>query len=1435
MAVGPTSQSRSSCFTLRLLGKQKSTRSKRQSTVHPVGDLAAHPAPAAEHPRGDGRNGAARAGRGQVAGVEIHTATAAPAVSVPHSHRAQNDRPETDDGRRVQYAQDLAAAPLERSLEHAERSLVAAAVAGAASTSPCESSAGISGQQVAAGIRLKLHRVEEEPSSSDAPDAVPQGSSAEHSKYLVARSSSSEFCDDARSMQSSRRPSLTGGRSYEKARREGQELYRRKEYAAAAESYGEAMLALLREAGRDDATKRSLQAVLLANRAMCFRYLGRNEEAIRDCHAALASDFCAGQTLLHIEEVLEECGDLRGALACHVASVQRALDERPSGEIPTEEATEVERVRRQLIGERELAIQWKKVPAKGKPPLGAQMSAVEWRGQVILFGGTDRSHNLLPNDLHIFDTYKSEWLLVHIPGLRPAARAGHRAVVHGDCMYVCGGGHSTDFDMWRLDLVTMDWEPVPAAPGLPAGSTDDESEQRSDEHPANLAGQELASRGQAPPGLVQHSVCVVDGRLLVWGGFVVGRPPLERHANRQHLYEFDFETGEWRRDTWQGDYLPKAYQDRGVGTCAGVASCREGGRSESVEIMSFFGSRKTLVPRSGLIMDESTATVDRLLLGERRWQPVPLLGPRVPAARSEAAFLSLPDYTATLCVGGYYEGAIHRDGCRYYGDAWLWHHDLGIWSPLAAKGDDFRAGAHFWLVQRTDGAVFAGGGFCGTPITTMFGAVYEATIVAPKVRRPPPPRAPARSLPLAHPIPPGSPLLALPAPPSAAPILALPWGSSPSPGRGTSASSSPSPPPHSSPRPLSACSSSSSLRTPGTPLMPIVRSASAAAFRQGARSSAHGEGEKLGAAGGMVVMSRCNTLPAQYSPPGGGMAGGEGGAGAGGGFSAWDERQLALGSADVSTEHHDANVRFKTKEEAPFEASLGPINIKILKLEFERRRENRLKTKAEMAAAGAMAAMRRVRAQQGDQMGAGVAQSLMLHVRMRQIDPPIWRRMEVSGHMTLRQFHKHVLRLSMGWARDHHAYKFRSSSGPCPGVWFGPTLSAAPDFALARMLGQGLADDNCVLLGEMLVKEGDRMAYVYDLTDRWEHEIVLLHATPGPPHRPLRAEVVDGWGACPPEDVGGMGGYLRLLERVRSSHGSKRDAACTRVLKAANKSHLDSFDPTNFPLNACRAALEKHLASAALTPPSNHLDPVPACGSSKAEVACERCHRAFYCCVEHQHLDWKLGHRLVCVAVEEVRREGQVTKEEVKRRDLRGELEERERRHFAAKDKEQQLRTDDRKRTTGLLLPGGGALGGRKEVEERLIPRAADADDSDGEDRRGGGGDDEDEDDDDEDDDEDDTMELLAELERIKKERAEEKLRKEKEQAEQEAKAREKEMARGNPIMAAGGSAFAVKRRWDDDVVFRNQAKDEQKPTKRFINDTIRSDFHRRFLNKYMK
>lgn len=186
------------------------------------------------------------------------------------------------------------------------------------------------------------------------------------------------------------------------------------------------------------------------------------------------------------------------------------------------------------------------------------------------------------------------------------------------------------------------------------------------------------------------------------------------------------------------------------------------------------------------------------------------------------------------------------------------------------------------------------------------------------------------------------------------------------------------------------------------------------------------------------------------------------------------------------------------------------------------------------------------------------------------------------------------------------------------------------------------------------------------------------------------------------------------------------------------------------------------------------------------------------------------------------RKEGQDTQEELQKRNLREELEDRERRHFSSKDKAY-IEDRDRRKGGHLLLEGT-----KREAEDRIVPRSVDADDSDVEVKS------DDESDDDDDDDEDDTEALLAELEQIKKERAEENLRKERQKQEEELKVKEAELIRGNPLLN-NPTSFNVKRRWDDDVVFKNQARGEAKAPKRFINDTIRNDFHRKFLQKYMK
>lgn len=41
--------------------------------------------------------------------------------------------------------------------------------------------------------------------------------------------------------------------------------------------------------------------------------------------------------------------------------------------------------------------------------------------------------------------------------------------------------------------------------------------------------------------------------------------------------------------------------------------------------------------------------------------------------------------------------------------------------------------------------------------------------------------------------------------------------------------------------------------------------------------------------------------------------------------------------------------------------------------------------------------------------------------------------------------------------------------------------------------------------------------------------------------------------------------------------------------------------------------------------------------------------------------------------------------------------------------------------------------------------------------------------------------------------------------------------------------------RWYDDVVFKHQARNEPAKKQRFINDTTRNDFHRKFLGKYVR
>lgn len=98
----------------------------------------------------------------------------------------------------------------------------------------------------------------------------------------------------------------------------------------------------------------------------------------------------------------------------------------------------------------------------------------------------------------------------------------------------------------------------------------------------------------------------------------------------------------------------------------------------------------------------------------------------------------------------------------------------------------------------------------------------------------------------------------------------------------------------------------------------------------------------------------------------------------------------------------------------------------------------------------------------------------------------------------------------------------------------------------------------------------------------------------------------------------------------------------------------------------------------------------------------------------------------------------------------------------------------------------------------------------------------------------------MAELNKIKRERMQENAKKEAEKAAEDEKIRMENILSGNPLLnytaaIPKGTNTKVKRRWNDDVVFKNCARTEAEKSDTFINDSLRSEFHKKFMEKYIK
>lgn len=131
--------------------------------------------------------------------------------------------------------------------------------------------------------------------------------------------------------------------------------------------------------------------------------------------------------------------------------------------------------------------------------------------------------------------------------------------------------------------------------------------------------------------------------------------------------------------------------------------------------------------------------------------------------------------------------------------------------------------------------------------------------------------------------------------------------------------------------------------------------------------------------------------------------------------------------------------------------------------------------------------------------------------------PPIWRRIQVTD-CTLDELHEHI-QTSMGWTNTH-LHHFR----------IGEQLYGDPLLLEESMEEFDYKDSTRTRVSKIVPKSGKRFSfrYEYDFGDGWDHEL-LFEGCPKWEASQSYPLCLEGERACPPEDVGGIGGFYELL------------------------------------------------------------------------------------------------------------------------------------------------------------------------------------------------------------------------------------------------------------------------------------------------------------------
>lgn len=181
-------------------------------------------------------------------------------------------------------------------------------------------------------------------------------------------------------------------------------------------------------------------------------------------------------------------------------------------------------------------------------------------------------------------------------------------------------------------------------------------------------------------------------------------------------------------------------------------------------------------------------------------------------------------------------------------------------------------------------------------------------------------------------------------------------------------------------------------------------------------------------------------------------------------------------------------------------------------------------------------------------------QTYILYISIEDCPVKVFRRIRVPSNLWLGNLARIIIE-AIGW-EGYHLWQFSKN---------GLNYTSKADIEESERSGFGFTcrqvDDMTVTVADVLPQKGSTITFEYDFGDSWRHNVRVSSVSDET--CPAEAiQLTSGKGACPPEDVGGVWGYTRMLDILSGKIDDPEEKASYEEWLGLEKG--EAFDADDF-------------------------------------------------------------------------------------------------------------------------------------------------------------------------------------------------------------------------------------------------------------------------------